>query len=114
MILAARIWRFLSATPMNWGSKRSLVVGQTLLSVLCACNRARNKVDRRVPVLSNPGTQSDDLGFPSSRERNSHEMQAHCFDSNPGTAHRIQLGRLILVSAAIRIRNSSGEYGSFR
>jgi len=34
--------------------------------------------------------------------------------NNPGTADWIQLGHIILVSAAIRIRNSSGEYTGFR
>jgi len=41
-------------------------------------------------------------------------MQAHCIANNLGTADRIQLGHIILVGAAIRIWNSSGEYGGFR
>jgi hypothetical protein len=41
-------------------------------------------------------------------------MQARCIDNDTGTADRIQLEYIILVSAAIRNRNGSDEYGGFR
>jgi hypothetical protein len=41
-------------------------------------------------------------------------MQVHSIVNSLGTANRIQLEHITRVSAAIHIRNRSGDYGGFR